>query len=164
MPYTVQPKGNVALVVAEHWLKSGHGTCFNCEPSSHNWRCEDSQLKWVPCLLFIDLFAVRNCVNIAFLYCSMKLSCPFKLHMQWKFNQKSLAFPIYPIIYADTYDEHEFHIINAQSPSVVLVTLRLFYGDILHTIYAFSFCMTTHHAGEKLLVGVGTMRQNSAHT
>jgi len=31
-------------------------TCFNCESSSHDRRCKDSQLKWVPCPLFSVLF------------------------------------------------------------------------------------------------------------
>ena len=51
--------------------KSECGTCFNCEFSSHDQRCEDSRLKWAP----KQVFATRNCASATLcLSCTVLLS------------------------------------------------------------------------------------------
>jgi len=62
----VQPKCNVALgqLCTTKLTKSGHGTHFNCESSSLQSGDEDLPFKQVPCHLFIEFFAMSNCVSV----------------------------------------------------------------------------------------------------
>jgi len=67
-------------------LKSGHGTCFNRKSLSHDWVCEDSQLKWVPRPIFGEFFTTSICVSAS--ECNVALGLYRKsmkntLHVLW---------------------------------------------------------------------------------